>query len=393
MPRRGCRTAWPRSASAQAGAMTSDERVWAAIRLETPDRVPLIPSLLPEPAATLCGISQAEVAADVEAAVGAVFRVFDEYGGWDNPYPAPYTPLQLQAGGTFPLRMRIPGVDLPDDVPYQLDEAELLRPEDYHTLAEVGFEQFYYDDFLWRIGDIKREELAGLQAEILRGGALFLEACAARSVRPLFLASALHPFFTLSLMRSMVRFTEDLYYAPEPIERALDRLTNDLIATRLEFARQSGIDLWLLTEERASAFFFPPAVFERFWWPYTRRIVEEFWANGIVTLFHLDTPWDKNLAYFKQLPRGSAVLELDGTTDIRAAKQLLGGHLCLKGDVPAALLSVGTAEEVRAYCRRLIDEVGTGGGFILSTGCSVPAGVRPENFRAMIETASREGAC
>jgi uroporphyrinogen-III decarboxylase len=367
-------------------SMTPDERLWSAIRLESPDRVPVLPTLLPEPAAGLTGLSQAEVAADVETAVRAIFRAFDSYGGWENPYPGSYTPLQLQVSGAFPLRMRIPGVDLPGDVPFQLEETELLVPEDYEALAELGFERFLYDDFLWRIGNLERDALPGIQADLVRGGVLFLQECTKRGLRPFFLAGSLHPFFTLSLMRSMVRFTEDLYFAPEPVERALERMTADLIAAKLEFAKQSGIDIWLLTEERASCFFFPPAIFERFWWPYTRRIVEAFWAEGIVTLFHLDTSWDKNLHYLKQLPRGSAILELDGTTDIFAAKELLRDHLCLKGDVPAALLSIGTPAEVEAYCRKLIDRVGDGGGFILSSGCSVPADVRPENFRAMLET-------
>ena len=187
----------------------------------------------------------------------------------------------------------------------------------------------------------------------------------------------------------MVPFTQDLYYAPEPVERALERMTADLIAEKVAFAKSTGIDVWLLTEERASGFFFPPAVFERFWWPYTREIVEAFWSEGIVTLFHLDTCWNENLPYFKDLPRGSAILELDGTTDIFAAKEILRGHLCLKGDVPAALLSIGKPEDVEAYCRKLIDEVGGDGGFILSSGCSVPADARPENFRAMVETGKR----
>lgn len=30
-------------------SMSSDERLWSAIRLEKPDRVPVIPTLLPEP--------------------------------------------------------------------------------------------------------------------------------------------------------------------------------------------------------------------------------------------------------------------------------------------------------------------------------------------------------
>jgi len=41
---------------------------------------------------------------------------------------------------------------------------------------------------------------------------------------------------------------------------------------------------------------------------------------------------------------------------------------------------------VRDYCRRLISRVGDGGGFILGSGCGVPINVKPENFRAMIET-------
>ena len=115
-------------------------------------------------------------------------------------------------------------------------------------------------------------------------------------------------------------------------------------------------------------------------------MVEAFHAEGIVTWFHLDTSWDKNISYFRQLPRGSAVLALDGTTDIFAAKEVLRDHLCLSGDVHPAMLSIGEPAEVEAYARRLIDEVGGDGGFILSSGCELPADVKLENLRAMIQT-------
>jgi hypothetical protein len=366
--------------------MTPDERLWAAIRLERPDRTPILPTLLPEPSAGLAGLSQAEVAADNTAAVRAFFEVFDRYGGWENPYPGSYKPIQLQAAGIFPMKMKIPGVDLPDDIPYQLDEAEVLQPEDYDRIADEGFDRFFREDYLWRITDLDPEGLSREMDAMVAGGGLFLAGCAKRGLRPFFLGSGLHPFFLLSLMRSMVPFTKDLYYEPEPVERALRRMTDDLIAERIDFVKQTGLGLWLFTEERASTFFFPPRFFERFWWPYTRRVVEAFWSEGIVTLFHLDTCWDGNLAKFRELPRGSAILELDGNTDIFAAKKILGGHLCLKGDVPAALLSVGSPEQVREYCRRLISEVGGDGGYILGSGCSVPPTAKPENFEAMIET-------
>jgi uroporphyrinogen-III decarboxylase len=367
-------------------SMTPDERLWAAIRLEKPDRVPVIPSLLPEPAARLTGHTQEQIARDNRVAVDAVFQVFDAHGGWDNPYPAAATPHQLQASGVYPMKMRIPGEHLSSDDTFQLDEQEILRPEDYHTVSEIGMDRFYREDYLWRVAEIERDELPGTLQELAAGFGRFLAECSERDTRPLFMAHGFHAFFSLSLMRSMVPFTQDLYYDPEPVERALRRLTADLIPSRIAMVKQSGVDLCTLTEERASAYFYPPAVFERFWWPYTREIVEAFWSEGIITLFHLDQCWDQNVPYFRDLPRGSAILELDSTTDIFAAKDVLRGHLCLRGDVSASLLSLGDPEDVSAYCRKLIDEVGGDGGFILGSGCSVPPTVTAENFRSMIET-------
>ena len=109
-------------------------------------------------------------------------------------------------------------------------------------------------------------------------------------------------------------------------------------------------------------------------------------AEGITPIFHLDTCWDKNLPYFKELPRGSAVLDFDGTTDIFAAAELLRGHLCIASDVHPALLSTGTPEDVTGYCKRLIDEIGRYGGLILQVGCSTPYAVTEENFKALIHT-------
>jgi len=38
------------------------------------------------------------------------------------------------------------------------------------------------------------------------------------------------------------------------------------------------------------------------------------------------------------------------------------------------------------YCKKLIDEVGAGGGFKLTTGCECLVNVKRENLRAMVET-------
>jgi uroporphyrinogen-III decarboxylase len=74
-------------------------------------------------------------------------------------------------------------------------------------------------------------------------------------------------------------------------------------------------------------------------------------------------------------------------TDIFKAKEILNGHMCISGDVPASLLTLGTPEGVRDYCKRLIDEVGKGGGFFLTTGCECPVDAKFENVKTMIDVA------
>jgi uroporphyrinogen-III decarboxylase len=61
------------------------------------------------------------------------------------------------------------------------------------------------------------------------------------------------------------------------------------------------------------------------------------------------------------------------------------------GDVPAVLFRLGTPKDVEKYCMKLIQQVGEGGGFILSSGCSVPVDAKPENVKAMIDTAKKHG--
>jgi uroporphyrinogen-III decarboxylase len=126
--------------------------------------------------------------------------------------------------------------------------------------------------------------------------------------------------------------------------------------------------------------------FERFSFPFMKKIVSTFAEEGIVSVLHFDQDWTRNLPYFLEFPPKSCILQLDGATNIFRAKEVLGEHMCIQGDVPASLLALGTPGEVKEYIQRLIEEVGRGGGYILSSGCEVPVNARPENVRAMLES-------
>ena len=72
------------------------------------------------------------------------------------------------------------------------------------------------------------------------------------------------------------------------------------------------------------------------------------------------------------------------TTDMFRAKDVLGGHLCISGNVPVSLLAVGTPDEVRDVAKRLIDYCGRDGGFVMSSRTPVDD-ARPENLKALID--------
>jgi uroporphyrinogen-III decarboxylase len=103
-----------------------------------------------------------------------------------------------------------------------------------------------------------------------------------------------------------------------------------------------------------------------------KKMIEAFTAEGILTVMHFDQDWTLNLPYLLDLPRKMCVCELDGITDIFKAKEILKEHMCIAGDVPASLQSVGTPEDMEAYCKKLINIAGKNTGFIPSSGCTVP---------------------
>jgi uroporphyrinogen-III decarboxylase len=112
---------------------------------------------------------------------------------------------------------------------------------------------------------------------------------------------------------------------------------------------------------------------------------------GITPILHCDTNWTKFFDLFLRFPARKCILELDGKSDIFKAKEILGSRMCIMGDVPAELLVLGSKQEVLDYCRKLIEIVGKDGGFILSSGCSLPANAKAENIRALYEAAERWG--
>jgi uroporphyrinogen-III decarboxylase len=108
---------------------------------------------------------------------------------------------------------------------------------------------------------------------------------------------------------------------------------------------------------------------------------------GVTPIFHLDSNWDRDLEFFKEMPKGKCIIYTDNATNIFKAKEVLGDHMCINGDVSPTLLTLGTEDEVYKYSAKLIKEIGPT-GFILGQGCDIPPDAKLSNVKAMIAAAT-----
>jgi uroporphyrinogen-III decarboxylase len=363
--------------------MNSLERVEAAIALDVPDRVPLSP-LLDHWAATYTGISNAELMSDPEKRIKAVLKTASDFK-WDMTYIADTANADILRLGV-PARLLIPGRDLPPDEVHQFDEKEVMNAEDYAFLENEGVIPFL-ERIMSRIypGMSMAEslsELAELGSVMADHSSRIRRAGMEPAVGFVLVGPAME---MLSFTRGISNALIDLRRYPGEVKAATKLMREFFLPMAVDIAKANNVPRVFLGCSRCSPAFVSPKLFEEFILPDIMAYIHVFAEAGVTPWLHMDTDWTRYLHYFRSLPKGKCVLELDGATDIFEAKKVLGDVAVLKGDVPAALTSMGTRDEVMAYCRRLIEEVGKGGGFILGSGCSIPANAKTENIAAMTD--------
>jgi uroporphyrinogen-III decarboxylase len=73
-----------------------------------------------------------------------------------------------------------------------------------------------------------------------------------------------------------------------------------------------------------------------------------------------------------------------------AVKKKFGSWACFGGNVPTSMLLTAMPQEIKDYCKNLIDTVGQDGGYFLSPGADVDMATA-ENMHALIDVAREYG--
>ena len=181
----------------------------------------------------------------------------------------------------------------------------------------------------------------------------------------------------------------DLYRRPEKVLAACDRLVQVAIDWALRRPGTLPTPVVFMPLHKGADGFMSDEQFRRFYWPSLRAVLLGLIEEGCIPFLFAEGRYGSRLEAIMDLPKGRTIWLFD-QTDMTEAKKTIGQVACIEGNVPLSLIYAGTPEETTEYCRTLIESAGEGGGFILDIGAVADSG-KPENLRAMLDTAEKHG--
>jgi len=377
------------------------KRYTTALRNGKPDMVPIRP-FVAEFVAKYAGVSIQAATHDYRVAFEACLRCAEDFD-WDAVVPNMiyvWTGLVQAVGLKY---YGIPGLDLPENVAFQYkeppEERAFMRPDEYDLLI-ANPTDYLLNVWLPRVSHFVRPSGEGVTREhnlaLLKGGMAMVEYFNALGGLVQELRTRCGTVAAISGMlkapldiladklRGYYGLVSDLHARPEKVLAACEALMPHLFRIALDGAdptKNVPIAFWM---HRGCVPFINPEHFRKIYWPTVKPMVEELWKRGHQVLFYAEGNWDYHLEAFRELPPGSIVYHVD-KGDIFRVHRVLGDRFCLSGGLPNDLLALGTPEEVRAYCKKLIDGVARDGGYIMDAGAIIQDDARIENVRAMTE--------
>ena len=377
------------------------KRYVTAMRNEKPDRIPIRP-FAAEFVAKYAGYTCQEVTQDYDKAFAAVRKCAADFE-WDAVVG---NMVWVWAGLTQAIGLKyyaIPGTDIPSDIGFQYleppEDQPFMKADEYDQLIDdpTGF---LFNVWLPRVSrDVSamgQETSYRNNLSFLKGGMAMLsyftgfgqqvaqlrsESGTVHAISGIFKA----PFDILAdKLRGYIGLSMDLFERPEKVLAACEALMPHLLHIALSGAdpeKNVPIAFWM---HRGCVPFVSPQQFDKFYWPTLKPIIEEIWSRGHQVLFYAEGDWNAHLNSFAELPDRSIVYHVD-QADIFEVHKAIGHKFCISGGIPNFLLSYGTPDQVRDYCRKVIDGVARDGGYIMDASAIMQNDTSVENLKAMTE--------
>ncbi len=143
-----------------------------------------------------------------------------------------------------------------------------------------------------------------------------------------------------------------------------------------------------LADPVASGDLISPDTFRQFVAPFLKDLVGRIQAKKKYAMIHICGNTTGILEDIADI--GPNCFSLENKVDLQKAKEVLGGKVCVAGNVsPIGAFLSGKPEEVVSEAEACIEAWGKGGGYVLTLGCDFPKNVPLENALALMSLKNR----
>lgn len=399
------------------------KRVHDAIALRVPDRVPLIPVIQAFPM-YYSGITIQDAMNDYDKAATAYDNFFENFTpdlGWDPILMFPAEILKLVDLKWF----RWPGHGLEENRMYQFIEGEYMKADEYEELIHDPTNYIQSKILPRHFGSLKGlQALSAMRNSIWLGWFSSFTAFDSQELQealevlkqtgeklnewlgflgayqtkmkdrwgiPIAYGSFSFAPFDLvgDTLRGTVSVMTDILRRPEVLLRAIDAMTPIAIDMGVGGAKATGVPFVWIWLHKGVDQFMSDEQYRTFYWPSLKKLIEGLIDEDLVPVVYGEGSMNNRLEDMRDIPKGKVIYHFENV-DMARAKEILGDVACISGNVPNALLYSGTPDDVKAYCKNLIDVCGKNGGFMMDTGALLDE-AKPENLKAMFEFTKEYG--
>lgn len=332
--------------------MTGLERIRRALEFEKTHRVPVAP-LLGAAAVAQAGVPHQRACRNAEVQAGALLQAVERYRP-DGIFTLMDLSAEPEALGA--------GVEMKADQPPVI--SRVLSPD---QLGGAALVQRILTGRVPAFVQTVRRLRAALGDSVLVGALL----CG-----PL---TALSNAIGVADLSRMLR--RDCDTISDLLER-LARACSTLVAAHAD----AGAHAVVVLEPLATSAILGPPDLEALVLAHLRTVTTAARRAGALSILHVCGDCRRSLRLLADA--GADALSLDSAVDLPAARVVTGRRVALMGNLDVRrLLPHGTPEAVESAARELVASMGEEGGFVLSTGCELPAQTPPWSIAALMNAA------
>ncbi len=368
--------------------MTRKQAFLAALRLETPDVVPVSPLIHSRYAHKLLGRTDWKAVFEVHQMLGSThFRgpIGVAWAVEGPPFCEVHTRV-LQQDGVYRVEetvysapgVRLRAVDKHGMIPH--DPITHKRTEyPIKTVDDWAFYKRMLEDWLARPGH-----------PFFATAAEAFEVMGEDGVPSVGISSA---FSALGAWRGMQELIYDLYDIPDLLHELFE-LQVAVNAKHVDAFLASPCEVLFYDICWATGANLSPKMFEECVLPDMTMVCEKVRAvpGKFVGFYTLGRMRELMPIIMKAGPHFVETFEPnEGDLTLAEAKRLYGRDTCIMGNYDCLVLAFGSVEDARREALRCLQEAMAGGGYIMVSGDEVPADAKWENLVAWVETVAEHG--